>query len=150
MTKNFDIKCLAIGAVVGAILTTVVVNISKSETTNIQQTVVAKDRVPPKCGNEEIDKATIDFIQKDFQELNDEEIAKTKKKSKLEMDWKEDLGILAGTKTRVCQGGMLYYNKQKKKYTFRAPAGGGDWNFMYYYDTDGKLVVKEWEKGHEN
>jgi hypothetical protein len=115
-----------------------------------------KEKLPPKCDTKEIREAAVEYILHGLCEWEGhpkEELECIKDKTKdrvLDIEWKEDLGILAGTKTRVCKDGRLAYHHISGEYKGKTYRPRVTTSYMFYYDTDGKLVVKYWEKGEEN
>ena len=114
-----------------------------------------KEKLPPKCDTKEIREAAVEYDLHAMCKWNgpEEELECIKDRTKdsvLDIEWKEDLGILAGTKTRVCKDGKLAYHYISGEYKGKTYRPNHTSSYMFYYDTDGKLVVKDWVKGEEN
>ena len=114
-----------------------------------------KEKLPPKCDTKEIREAAVEFqlykaCEWKGHPKEESECIKDKTKGRdIDMRWKEDLGILAGTKTRVCKG-RLEYHRTTGRFKGKTSLAPYTFSYMFYYDTDGKLVVKDWVKGEEN
>jgi hypothetical protein len=67
-----------------------------------------------------------------------------KKYSHFDLKINDDLGVLAGTKTRVCKCEDLFLRSDGRWHV-----GKNSHSLMYWWD-DGKLVVRDWVKGEEN